>query len=160
MKTASVLFVCTGNICRSPTARAVLEKRVAEAGLADAVAVDACGTIDYHAGEPPSPLALRVAARRGYDASAYRARQVRAEDFARFDLILAMDRGHLSWLSRLSPCRPGARVALFADYASDGKRHNDVPDPYDGDEADYEAMLDLIEDAMPGLLDRLKRDYL
>ena len=103
---------------------------------------------------------MRCAARRGYDTATLRARRIRTEDFSRFDLILALDRGHVRWLERLSPCSGSARIALFLDYASDGERPMEVPDPYYGDEGDYDASLDLIEAAMPGLLSRLQRDFL
>ncbi len=160
MKKVRVLFVCTGNICRSPTAEGVLRKLVADAGLAGQIEVDSCGTIDYHIGEAPTRTGARCAARRGYDTAALRARQIRSEDFSRFDLILGLDRGHVQWLERLSPCRGSGQVALFLDYASDGERPLEVPDPYYGDEGDYDASLDLIEGAMPRLLSRLQREFL
>ena len=155
-----VLFVCTGNICRSPTAEAVLRKVVADDGLSGVIEVDSCGTSAYHLGESPTPAGVESAARRGYDSSSLRARQIETEDFARFDLILAMDRGHLSRLERLSPGPARARLDLFLTYASGGERAGDAADPYYGGADDYETALDLIEPAMPGLLANLKRDFL
>ena len=160
MEKIRVLFVCTGNICRSPTAEAVLRKHVAEAGLTAAVEVDSCGTSAYHAGEPPTPAGVDFARQRGYDASALRARQIEDRDFERFDLILAMDRGHLTRLERAAPADARARLALFLDYATDGARRDDVADPFYGGPEDYEAVLDVIEPVMPALLANLKRDFL
>jgi protein-tyrosine phosphatase len=159
----AVLMVCTGNICRSPSAEAVLRHHVAAAGLADRITVDSAGTQDYHRGEPPSRLAVDCAEARGYDLSPLRARQVQSEDLLRFDLILAMDRGHLGRLAGMGPDGRSGKIRLFMDFAPDDIRADaagEVPDPYDGDRQDYEHSLDLIESAIPGLIATLRRDYL
>jgi protein-tyrosine phosphatase len=133
-----VLMVCLGNICRSPTAEAVLRAKLEAAGLADRVAVDSAGTGSWHIGSPPDARSQRHAARRGYDLSALRGRQVAAEDFHRFDLILAMDEDNLADLQRLAPEGAlRAEVRLFAPV--------EVPDPYTGGAAGFERVLDLVE---------------
>ena len=137
-----VLFVCTGNICRSPTAEGVLRALAARAGVA--VEVDSAGLLGAHAGEPPDARAQAAAARRGYDLAALRARRFEAEDLDAYDHVWVMDRGHLNQLRR----RYGARghVRLFLDAAApDGVRAREVPDPYLGEAAAFEAVLDLIE---------------
>ncbi len=133
-----VLMVCLGNICRSPTAEAVLRAKLDAAGLADRVSVDSAGTGSWHIGSPPDERSQRHAAQRGYDLSALRGRQVAQDDFHRFDLILAMDDDNLADLQRLAPngaCR--AEVRLFASA--------EVPDPYAGGAAGFERVLDLVE---------------
>ncbi|MEM8755513.1 MAG: low molecular weight protein-tyrosine-phosphatase [Pseudomonadota bacterium] len=147
-----VLFVCLGNICRSPTATAVFRARAAEAGL-DAAA-DGAGTGGWHIGDPPDPRATAEAARRGYDMSALRARQAKAADFAAYDLILAMDRSNLAALERLRPADARAELKLFLDYAP-GAGRRDVPDPYY--EGGFDLVLDLIEEAADGLIEALRR---
>ncbi len=133
-----VLMVCLGNICRSPTAEAVLRAKLEAAGLADRVAVDSAGTGSWHIGSPPDARSQRHAARRGYDLSALRGRQVAAVDFHRFDLILAMDEDNLADLQRLAPEGEfQAEVRLFAPV--------EVPDPYSGGAAGFERVLDLVE---------------
>lgn len=142
-----VLFVCTGNICRSPTAEGVLREMALGESLP--IHVESRGTHDYHVGEPPDERAQHHARRRGYDLSAQRARHVSVEDFERFDLILAMDRGHLHFLERV--CPPGSRnkLRLFVP-------DTDVPDPYyDGAEG-FERVLDMVEEACRGLLDEIR----
>ena len=147
----SVLFVCTGNICRSPTADGVFRHLVREAGLEARIRVDSAGTHDYHVGEPPDERAQHHARRRGYDLSELRARQVAREDFEAFDVVLAMDRGHLRILQRLSPPEHRHKLRLFMEFAS--ARHRDeIPDPYYGGERGFEAVLDMVEDAARGLL--------
>jgi protein-tyrosine phosphatase len=135
--TIGVLFVCTGNICRSPMAEGVFRSMARQARLESAFTVDSAGTYGGHAGEPPSRLAIEAAARRGYDISGLRARPVVAADIARFDHVLAMDRGHMAALRRLAPRELIGRLRMFAN--------TDVADPYGGNERDYERALDAIE---------------
>lgn len=150
-----VLFVCLGNICRSPTAHGVFRELVRREAPGLVTEVDSAGTADYHSSEPPDPRTCRVAAARGYDLADLRARQVEREDFDRFDLLLAMDRANLAELRRLAPAARRDRVHLFLDYA----RHTEageVPDPYYGDEAGFIAVLELVEAAGRGLVTRLR----
>jgi protein-tyrosine phosphatase len=133
-----VLMVCLGNICRSPTAEAVLRTKLEAAGLGAQVSVDSAGTGSWHIGSPPDPRSQRHAAKRGYDLSALRGRQVAEADFHRFDLILAMDADNLADLQRLAPDGGHrAELRLFA--------HVEVPDPYTGGAAGFEQVLDLVE---------------
>jgi protein-tyrosine phosphatase len=149
-----VLFVCLGNICRSPTAEVVFRTRAAQAGLQDRVQVASAGTGDWHAGMPPDRRAIAHAARRGYDLSAVRARQVSAEDFERYDWILAMDQSVLRELTSLRPASFTGRLGRFLDFAPQvGLR--DVPDPYYGGADHFERVLDLVEHASDGLLAHL-----
>jgi protein-tyrosine phosphatase len=143
-----VLFVCTGNICRSPTAEGVL-RRMAETGNLK-IEVQSRGTHDYHAGEPPDERAQSHARRRGYDLSSQRARRVSSEDFERFDLIVAMDRGHLRLLQRACPPEHRSKLRLFVP-------DSDVPDPYYGGPDGFEKVLDLIEEGCGNLLDEIKK---
>lgn len=149
-----VLFVCTGNICRSPTADAVMRRMVQNAGLAHGVRVDSAGTHDYHVGEAPDARAQEHARRRGYDLSGLRARQVVAEDFESFELILAMDRGHLAILRRIAPPQHRHKLRLFMEFA-ESWRAEEVPDPYYGGPAGFERVLDMVEAAARGLLTEL-----
>ena len=142
-----VLFVCTGNICRSPTAEGVL-RRLAEAQKLQ-IHVESRGTHDYHVGEPPDERAQDHAQRRGYDLSAQRAKHFSTRDFEEFDLVLAMDRGHLRLLQRLCPPRHAAKLKLLLQEA-------DVPDPYYGGPEGFEQVLDLVEAACRGLLDEMR----
>ncbi len=159
MSQVKVLMVCTGNICRSPTAEGVLRHKLEEAGLGDRVLVDSAGTIDYHSGDPPDRRAVAQARLRGYDLSSQRARQLRLRDFEVFDLILCMDRGHLSQLRRGCPEARRDRLRLFLEFAPD-LGLSEVPDPYYGELADYDYALDLIEPAVAGLIEALRRDFL
>jgi protein-tyrosine phosphatase len=150
-----VLFVCLGNICRSPTAEGVLRHLAAKQAPRLALEIDSAGTADYHIGAPPDPRSQRAARRRGIDIGGLRARLVAADDFARFDLILAMDKDNLRELQALQPRNSHAAVKLFLEYAPDlGLR--DVPDPYYRDAAAFEEVLDLTTAASRGLLAALQ----
>lgn len=151
-----ILFVCTGNICRSPTAEAVMRARLAAAGLDHAV--DSAGIQGFHAGEPPHTPAIRAAAVRGYDLLPLRARKLERADFRRFDLLLAMDRGHFDRMRRLAVAGPG-RLGLFLDFTP-GLAGRDVPDPYYGGSADFEQVLDLVEAGCDGLVAALREGRL
>jgi protein-tyrosine phosphatase len=153
-----VLFVCMGNICRSPTAQGVFESLVRAEGLDHAITADSAATHAYHIGKPPDGRSAAAAARRGIDISGYRARQAAPEDFQDFDLILAMDRDNRDILARLAPEARDGRLRLFLEYAPDLGLH-DVPDPYYGGEDGFEHVLDLAEAASRGLLNELKAIY-
>jgi len=155
-KRVAVLFVCTGNICRSPTAEAIFRKLVADAGMSQAIVADSAGTHGYHIGEPPDPRARAHAAERGYDLSGLRARKVERADFQRFDLIVAMDRDHLAALEEVADPSTMRKLKLMMSYARAFKEQ-EVPDPYYGGPRDFERVLDLLEDAARGLLDALSK---
>lgn len=152
-----VLFVCLGNICRSPTADAVLREKLAQQGLTEHIEVDSCGTGDWHIGKAPDQRAQAAARRRGYDLSGLRARTVQVSDFDVFDFILAMDDNNLADLLKMAPLHHHYKVQLFLDYAttSDLKA---VPDPYYDGADGFEQVLDLVEQACDGLLDHIKAD--
>ncbi|MEE8445759.1 MAG: low molecular weight protein-tyrosine-phosphatase [Alphaproteobacteria bacterium] len=154
-----VLFVCSGNICRSPTAEGVMRKLLAERGLEHRVEVDSAGTHGFHEGEAPDTRSQAQARRRGIELGDQRARQVRREDFHDFDLIVAMDRGHLRELERMAPPDAPARVELFLRYAPECGQ-DDVPDPYYGAGDGFETVLDLVEAGARGLLAAFERDGL
>jgi protein-tyrosine phosphatase len=152
-----ILFVCAGNICRSPTAEGVMRRLAADAGLEGAVEIDSAGTGGWHAGEPADERATAAAAQRGITLSGV-ARQVTEEDFERFDLVLAMDRANLLDLRALAPGpRALAKVRLLREFdpASAGREDLDVPDPYYGGARGFDTVLDLVEAACRGLLDDL-----
>lgn len=152
----SVLFVCMGNICRSPTAEAVMRHKLREAGLHESVHVDSAGTHAWHAGAPPDYRSAHHAARRGYDLTTLRAREVVDADFDRFDLILAMDWDNLALLE--DRCPPGLERKL-GRLTEHCRRHDNpvVPDPYAGGPQGFEEVLDLVEDACDGLLELIRR---
>ncbi len=157
MKKVSVLVVCTGNICRSPTGEGVLRHLVRQRGLGDRVLVRSAGTHDYHVGECPDARTLEHARRRGYDLSAQRAMQVTRQHFHEYDYILAMDRGHLRQLRALAPQGGRARLGMFLE-ASARWKGEDVPDPYYGGAEGFEQVLDMVEEAAARWLDLIESE--
>ncbi|GGP27424.1 low molecular weight protein-tyrosine-phosphatase [Silvimonas amylolytica] len=151
-----VLFVCTGNICRSPTADGVMRQLVRKAGLQERVDIDSAGTDDYHVSEAPDRRAQQHARKRGYDLSFLRARQVHKPDFSQFDLILAMDKGHFTRLERQCPAEYRDRLKMFLDFAA-GQAGKDVPDPYYGGPDGFEHVLDLVEAGCDGLVKHIEQ---
>lgn len=151
--TRRILFFCMGNICRSPTAEGVMRAKLKAAGLD--VAVDSAGTHGYHVGAPPDERAMEHAARRGYDLSSLRARQLVAEDFTRFDLVLGMDDDNVARAARLCPPGERHRLQLLLNYAPRASKRQ-VPDPYYGGAAGFDEVLDLVEAACDGLIEALR----
>jgi len=153
-----VLFVCLGNICRSPTAEGVFRLTVERAGLGDAIVIDSAGTHAYHIGEPPDSRAQDAAARRGIDLSPLRGRRVSATDLQEFDYVLAMDREN--YRNLLDICPPGyeERVVMLMDFAPD-RPEEEVPDPYFGGSGGFDRVLDMIEDAAEGLLNHIRQRH-
>lgn len=149
----SVLFVCLGNICRSPLAEGVFRDVVARKGWEERVLIDSAGTGAWHHGSPPDPRSVAIAARHGLDISAQRARKVRPEDFERFNLILAMDRSNLDDLRRTATQGAHQRIHLFSHFALGLMR--DVPDPYYGAEDGFESVYRILRDASEGLAAKL-----
>ena len=154
-----ILVVCTGNICRSPSAEGVFRGMAAARGMGGAIAFESAGTSDWHVGEPRTDLAVIEAARRGHDLSDLRARQVDPADLDRFDLILGMDAGHVAKLGRMADAAsPGGRAEIALFLAATAEPHRDVPDPYGLGEAAYRHSLDLIEEGCAAWLDRLRNE--
>ena len=151
-----VLFVCTGNICRSPTAEGVFQHLVNAENLHQYVQVDSAGTHGYHVGEQPDQRSVRAAAQRGYDLTSLRARQLAVSDFAEFDYLLAMDQDHRSILERGAPDEHRQKVSMFLDFSQKYGGH-EVPDPYYGGGQGFEFVLDMIEDGAAGLLADIKK---
>lgn len=153
-----VLFVCMGNICRSPTAEAVFRHHVEKAGLLEHIQIDSAGTHDYHIGDAPDARTQRAARKRGYDMSNLRGRQVEVGDFAHFDYVLAMDEANLEMLQRLRPRDAQSHLGLFLEFA---ERHSEreVPDPYFGGADGFERVLDMVEDAADGLLKQIREQH-
>ncbi|WP_085907837.1 low molecular weight protein-tyrosine-phosphatase [Kiloniella majae] len=154
MKKHKVLFVCTGNICRSPAADGILRHKLREKGLDAFVETDSVGTHSYHIGEPPTPTGLKLAAKRGYDYSDLRARQLSARDFETFDMILAMDFGHREIIHEKCPPEYQSKIKMFLDYSQLDTK--EVQDPYYGGPQDYEDMLDVIETGVSHLVKHLE----
>ena len=153
---AGVLFVCMGNICRSPIAEGVFRHAAAQAGLLERVQIDSAGTHGYHAGEPPDRRAVLAAKSRGYDIAGIRARQLEREDFARFDWIFAMDQANMRTLVEMRPRDYAGHLGLYLDLAPEvGAR--EMPDPYYGGPEGFERVLDLTERVTPALLAKLTR---
>lgn len=153
----SILFVCTGNICRSVTAEAVFRKLTKDAGLDGLVHVDSAGTHGYHIGDPPDPRTQAAALRRGYDMSRLKARKVEQSDFENFDLLLAMDDDHYRILSRMAEPATARKIKMMMSYAGRAQ-HTIVPDPYYGGPDGFELVLDLLEDSCEGLLAEVRQD--
>lgn len=149
-----ILFVCLGNICRSPTAEAVFRYRSQLAGLD--LHIESAGTGAWHAGEPPDPRAQAAGQSRGYSFEGQSARKVRVRDFETFDYILAMDRKNLADLQAICPPPGLSKLALFLDYAPHAEV-SEVPDPYYGADAGFDHVIDLIESASDGLISALKK---
>lgn len=153
----NVLFVCLGNICRSPTAHGVFQHLIDRHNLQHEIRVDSAGTGDWHIGRAPDKRSTATALQRGYDLSVLRARQVSAEDFSRFDYILAMDAQNLRDLQRLRPAHFRGGLDLFLRYGSSAL--NEVPDPYYGESDGFEQVLDLVEEAAQGLLREIAQHH-
>lgn len=152
MEFINILFVCTGNICRSPTAEAVFRHQVKQAGLERHFHIDSAGTHGYHIGDPPDARSIATALGRGVDMRDLRARKIGAGDFARFHHIFAMDQGHHALLSGFGVITPSGELSLFLD-------KGDVPDPYYGTARGFEDVYDLIDDGCTRILGRLKAKY-
>jgi protein-tyrosine phosphatase len=158
-KAVSVLFVCMGNICRSPTAQGVFSRLVEEAGLSDKIGIDSAGTLAYHVGKPPDPRAQNAANERGYDLSDFRARQVGGADCTLFDYILVMDETNMLDVSSVVPKSCWQKLHLFLDFDPAGRKGREVPDPYSGGANDFKRVLDLVEKAATGLLDHIRKTH-
>lgn len=150
-----VLFVCMGNICRSPTAEGVFRRQVVAAGLSDMIVIDSAGTHDYHIGKPPDNRAQQAALKRGYDLSGLRGRQVALRDFQEFDYILAMDTDNLSYLQKNCPQQQQHKLNLLMEFSENFSQRK-VPDPYYGGAQGFENVLDMVEDAATGLLQKIQ----
>ncbi len=159
MSEVRVLFVCLGNICRSPTAHGVFQHAVEQAGLSHLIQVDSAGTSNWHVGSPPDSRSMAEARKRGYDLSSLRARQAIARDFNEFDYILAMDEYNLADLEQLRPADFTGHLSLFLDFSRQ-KHYREMPDPYHGGAAGFTLVLGLVEDASAGLLEHIRRRHL
>lgn len=150
----SVLFVCLGNICRSPTAHAVFRHRVDQAGLSNQIKVDSCGTAHWHVGEPPDSRSTAEAAERGYDMTTLRGRQLQTSDFSDFNYILAMDMANLSNVQVQCPSDYEGHLGLFLDFA-ESINEREVPDPYYGGDEGFGEVLNMVETASDALLEAI-----
>ena len=159
MTRVSVLFVCMGNICRSPTAHGVFRKLVADSGLEDLITIDSAGTHAYHVGEGPDQRSQATAVKRDIDISDLRARQARAEDFHEFDYVVAMDQDNYALLGDICPSGMDNKLYLFMDFAPQMQTRN-VPDPYYGGGRGFEHVFDLVEAASIGLLEEIRKHRL
>jgi protein-tyrosine phosphatase len=154
MSETKIIFVCTGNICRSPTAEGVAQTIARRRGIADRFTIESAGTHSYHVGDPPDARSVAFAAKRGYDLSALRARRLELSDYHEYDYLLAMDQGHLRLMNAQRPLQARGRVALFTS-RSKLYANQSVPDPYYGGDAGFEAVLDMIEESVERLFDEL-----
>ncbi|WP_028886054.1 low molecular weight protein-tyrosine-phosphatase [Teredinibacter turnerae] len=159
MKKVKVLFVCLGNICRSPTAEGVFRKKVLDAGLQERIEIDSAGTSGWHIGEPPDKRAIAAAKGRGYDLATLRGRQLVGDDFRVFDYILVMDRENLANSKAIAPSEFSGCLSLLLAFSSQS-RYSEVPDPYYGGDQGFDTVLDLIEDSCDGLLKDIERNAL
>jgi protein-tyrosine phosphatase len=153
---ANVLFVCLGNICRSPAAHGVFEHMIKAEGLEQRIIVDSCGTGSWHIGQAPDDRMIKTAKKKGYDLSSLRARRISSEDFERFDYILAMDARNLADAMKLAPNHYSGRLQLFLDFATE-KNLLEVPDPYYGGAEGFERVLALVESTSKNLLAEIKK---
>jgi protein-tyrosine phosphatase len=152
----SVLFVCMGNICRSPTAQGVFMHLVREQGLEELIGIDSAGTVSYHVGRSPDSRAQKAAGSRGYDLSEFRARLVSPTDCELFDYIVVMDETNMLDVRSVVPKSCWEKIHLFMDFDQSGRKGREVPDPYSGGANDFERVLDLVEKAASGLLNHIK----
>jgi protein-tyrosine phosphatase len=153
---ANVLFVCLGNICRSPTAHGIFEHMVKQEGLQHLIEVDSCGTGAWHIGQPPDDRTQKAALLKGYDLSYLRARRIDLGDFEKFDIILAMDARNLADVMKQAPAHYNGRLQLFLDFSHD-KNLIEVPDPYYGGNDGFERVFSLVESTCKNLLQELKK---
>lgn len=158
MNKIRILFVCMGNICRSPTAQGVFETLIQRERLGHLIEVDSAGTHAYHVGNPPDRRAQDTARRRGFDISSQRARKAQSDDFREFDYLMAMDQDNFHGLMSICPEGMENKVHLLMDYAP-AFRTREVPDPYYGGDAGFERVFDMMEAAAAGLLEELKRRH-
>ena len=152
----SVLFVCLGNICRSPTSEGVFRSVAENQNLDFELFVDSAGTAGYHIGHPPDSRAIRAANRRGVDLTNLRARRITYQDYEQFDYIIGMDRWNYDDLNEMAPSDYKGRVCLFMEFAS-GWDNDEIPDPYYGGPNGFEQVLDMVENASAGLLEDIKK---
>ncbi len=152
-----VIFVCLGNICRSPTAEGVFRAQVERAGLSGQIEIDSAGTASWHIGKSPDTRAQAAAAARGYDLSSLRGRQVAVVDFSRFDFVLAMDEDNQANLLAICPSEHRHKVRLFLSF-SEQWTGQAVPDPYYGGAEGFDQVLDMVEDASRGLLNTIRAE--
>ena len=153
----SVLFVCMGNICRSPTAHGVFQALVNKNGLGEKIFVDSAGTHSYHIGSTPDPRSQHTARSRGVDLSRLRARQFQSKDFLDFDYLIAMDRSNFTQMAAIKPDEASARLDLMLDYSSRYDQ-KEVPDPYFGDDG-FELVFDMVDEASEGLLRHIREQH-